>query len=563
MIITKSNERNVTIQGSKPIILNSYLTIKDKFIGNVIVEVTDVENYISGDGVIYSANCKPLKEISSGIDPKSTIVETDKSIVEKYLLPKNKKSLMSLGVIKGTEMFQPYISHLISEISYLFEDGKIIPQNGVPFFLDASTFREYPHICLAGGSGSGKSYALRVFCEELMEKRFSAVVIDAHNEMDFSINNAHFKGSYVGRYKVFEIGKNIGISFEELTTMELIELLEFMGDLSAPMRTALEQVHNKGDSATYLVQKISSLLLAFENEDKPARDQQQLPADTVKLFNSLKNKIAGATTLQALAWRMEGLIRQEIFSHNVDELEKSLKTRKLCVIRGNKRELNMMASFVVRKMYQKRRNYVEHAGPNKMPPFFVVTDEAHIFAPRDSETPTTKLFVELAQEARKYGVFLAFATQRPGLLHPTIMAQISSKFIFRTTISNDIRVVKTETNLTNEECERLPFLNAGNAFVSSPICKKSSIRFRASNTLSPNLQDPFDELDDFDEVSPLENHVLSFLPIRDIKMKEVLRQLNSDNNSNYTIEEMIGALETLGEQGTIEIQKTPMGKIYK
>lgn len=563
MKIIKANERNIYIEADSPIILNSYLEVEDVGLGNIIVEVIDVENFRNANGeYVYSANCKPLRELGMAINPRSKIFETSGHIAKKYLLPSNTNSLLSLGVIKSTELLQKDLGSEMQNMCQLFEDGKVIPQNGVPFLLDVSKFREYPHVGFIGGSGSGKTYAMRVYCEELMEKKFPGILLDPHNEMDFSIKSPHFNRSYEGRYEIFQIGKNIGINFSELATMQLLELVEFMGELSSPMRVALEQIHSKGDSVTYLLQKIESLQFAFANEDKPAREQQTLPPDVAKLYNSLKNKIAGSSTLQALSWRMEGLVKQKIFSHDINALEKSLKTRKLCVIRGSKRELNMIASFVVRKMYQKRRDYVEY-GAEKTPPFFVITDEAHIFAPKDSETPTTKLFVELAQEARKYGVFLAFATQRPTLLHPTIMAQLNTKFIFRTVIASDIRVVKTETNLTMEEGERLPSLNSGNAFVSSPTCKKSSIRFRVSNTLSPNSQDPFDELEDFDDASPLEGYVLDYLPIRDIKMPEVLRVINSKYNSNYTIEELVKVLELMTQQGLVHIKKTPMGKEYQ
>lgn len=562
MKIVQSNERVIKLEGIEPFKLNTYYNINDKHLGVIPIEIISVNNKVSGDNIIFEATGKPLEEIGMGIHPNATIEKVDMETATKFLLPNvNLKTLMPIGVIRSTEHLQTSLPKEIKNVCKLFFKGKIEEQNGVPFFLDANTFREYPHIGLFGGSGSGKSYALRVLLEELMEKGFPAIVLDPHNEMEFCHNNNFFKGNYLGKYEVLNIGQNIGICFEELTTLQLSELIEFMGELTSPMKVALEQIHQMGDSITYLIQKIHMLQEAFANEEKPPKERQELHGEMRQLYYSLKSKIAGTSTLQALAWRIEGLSKQSIFTNNTDRLEQCLKTRKLVVIRGNKRDLNIVSSYVIRKMYQKRRNFVEYQS-EKMPPFYVVTDEAHIFAPKDGDTPTTKLLVELAQESRKYGVFLSVATQRPNLLHQTITAQLNTKFIFRTVIASDIRLIKTETNLTEEESERLPYLKAGNAYVSSPTCKKSIIQFRASNTISPNLLNPLDELNNFTDTNPLEGYLLQKLPFKDLKIKTIVSDINKENDTKYEISEVIETLNIMEKTGLINAKRTPMGKEY-
>ncbi|WDU82706.1 helicase HerA domain-containing protein [Caloramator sp. Dgby_cultured_2] len=45
---------------------------------------------------------------------------------------------------------------------------------------------QYPHIGIFGGSGSGKSFGMRVILEEIMKLNIPTVVLDPHYEMDFS-----------------------------------------------------------------------------------------------------------------------------------------------------------------------------------------------------------------------------------------------------------------------------------------------------------------------------------------------------------------------------------------
>lgn len=68
----------------------------------------------------------------------------------------------------------------------LYEDGAQLPQKDVPYVLDLRAMHQYPHMGIFGGSGSGKSFGMRVLLEELMEKNVPGVVLDPHYEMDFS-----------------------------------------------------------------------------------------------------------------------------------------------------------------------------------------------------------------------------------------------------------------------------------------------------------------------------------------------------------------------------------------
>ncbi|NMR96123.1 ATP-binding protein, partial [Vibrio parahaemolyticus] len=117
-------------------------------------------------------------------------------------------------------------------------------------------------------------------------------------------------------------------------------------------------------------------------------------------------------------------------------------------IQGSTRILQVYSTYLLNNIYHKRREFKDaqykKAEAEYFPPFIVVTDEAHNFAPKGYESPSKSILKEISQEGRKYGVFLALATQRPTLLDETITAQLNTKLIFRTVRASDIDTIKEE-----------------------------------------------------------------------------------------------------------------------
>ena len=72
-----------------------------------------------------------------------------------------------------------------------------------------------------GGSGSGKTFGLRVILEEIMMKKIPGIVLDPHYEMDFTEAMpgipSNFKQDFSRRFELFEVGKDVGILFSRFT----------------------------------------------------------------------------------------------------------------------------------------------------------------------------------------------------------------------------------------------------------------------------------------------------------------------------------------------------------
>jgi uncharacterized protein len=604
-VVGKTNEKEVYVASlDREFVLNEYLIVADRKHKNPVGEIIDTQAYpmvthdtfvpeagikeslkkvfnysIGEEKIVYIGKLKLLKELQTPIEPHSKVMVPEFEDIERLLLPKQPKEGFLLGVIQGTQSIYEKIPEPFKNVVSMFESGKIVPQNGIPLVLDFRSFREYPHMGLFGGTGSGKTFGIRVLCEEIMMKGIPGIVFDPHYELSFSkpmdgLPKEH-QYSFDNRYEIFEIGENVGINFADLSTGELISLLEFIADLSQPMRGAIETLHEPKDSFATLISRINKLKKAMETMEKPEREREKLPEEVVLLYAKYKDKVAGASTLQAVAWRLDQLQKTGIFDSDVSQVEAAILKKKLAVIRGRQEHLKMIASYLIGKLYRKRRLYKDweqmNAGkradgkqPPKFPPFFIIIDEAHRFAPNgEYMNPTKRILREIAQEARKYGVFEIFGTQRPALLDTTITSQLNTKIIFRTGIEADMKMIKTETNLNEKEVARLPDLSSGNAFISSPTLTKTMyIRFRATKTDSPHRTNPFDELSDFQNNEKLKEVLKRFLPLTDALIPKIHAQINHEMNKTISVKEIQEALEEMAQYGEVKKETSPFGSRY-
>lgn len=578
--------------------INEYLIINDEYHGNVLVEVVDsftlpkavdgvlpngstvelVEEVFKENKRIYIAKVNVLNVLTSPITPNSECRKADFSEVEDLLLQAQPDKGFTLGVIKGTENMQDELPTHLQNISPFWVNKRADKQKGVPFIINHRDQRVYPHIGIFGTSGSGKSFGMRVICEEMMKKRIPALAFDPHLELNFNKTMDGLASEHVYDYsdshKIFKVGKDIGISFADLKFDELVHLLEFVDPLSEPQKSALESLYKKGDTLAHLKGQISKLKTAFEYNDlkqSERKDKSISPEETL-LYERFKHEVSGAKALQALNWKIISLEKTNIFEGNVLGAERALKEGKLAIIRGDMQRLLMLSSYILKKFYKKRRNFQdasEQSGVENaeyFPMFFTIFDEAHNFAPKGHATPTRRIIKTIAQEARKYGVFEVFCTQKPDALDETIMAQLNTKIVYRLNTTSDMEMIQKETNLTPEEVKTLPDLPSGHCFVFSPTLPKTfAVQFRTTFTASPHSVDPFEEFvgylketakDDVDDA------LLSILPIETGKMARIQSQLSDILGKSVDIETITKSLEKMEKEGRILAKKNPFGKSY-
>lgn len=500
---------------------------------------------------------------------------------------------MILGGIQGTSSMYEDLPAYLKNIAPIFLNGKIRKQTDVPFIIDQSTHRENPHMGYFGGTGSGKSYALRVTCEELMKNQIPGILIDPHYEMDFNERNSEYGIDYSKRNRVFYIGKDIGIRFTELTSSELIRLCEFVDPLTQPQQATLETLYERGMSQMELTNRIEKIKEIISINEKYSKKDiteymdnlQAENSDIAILYHNKKSSISNATSLEALSWKINKLISSTIFSeHGINKIEETLLSGKLAIIRGDMNKLKMLSSYLVTKMYDRRRLYQDSITKENLrsveffPMFYIIFDEAHGFAPAGTDQkmmPTKKVLKNIAQEARKYGVFMILGTQRVGLLDSTIVSQMNTKFIFRTTNAEDLATIEKECNLKKSEVKLLPDLPSGYCIATSPTLSKNfHIKFRSAFTKSPHTINCFEELRDYNKNNNNEKEIeervlqvaLDFVDtFKTVKKREypaLIAELSKVSKDEVDTNYVLSILSQLHSIGCIEAEKAPMNMGY-
>lgn len=590
-----SNERNFRI--------NEFLLVEDEvknYIGEVVEANTfnrfmpfEKENdfvdqsvidslyklgYDVNNEVVYLAKLRLLEEAMYPIMAGSAVRVPEFDEIKSLIIKSSPKDGLVLGVIKNTDDLYKNADEELKNIVYTFENGERKNQKDLPYIFNVSEFSQYPHIGVFGGSGSGKSFALRVIIEELMKKRIPTIVLDPHYEMDFKLKTYDEAADYSSLYQSFLLGKDVGVDFKDLNVGEFKNLLNAAGAMTDAMDTSVDEVFKRGESVDAFRLRLSEILEALDRtEDALNMDMQtaELNGDAAEAdrirrlqgYQKTYGRKLNASSLKGISWRFRRLVQDNVFSNSSEALEAALRSGKLISLKGSTRLLEVYSSYILKKFYYKRRAYMDAKllGTNDedyFPPFIIITDEAHNFAPKAFESASKPILKEVAQEGRKYGVFLILATQRITLLDDTITAQLNTKFILRTVRESDIMTIKEETDISSDDAKRLPYLTTGDAFISEASFGRTIFtRFRFADTKAIDKVNPFLELksETEDKMMAVFEEIKGSLPISDLNLTREAARLEKTVGTMST-EEFKDILERLADEGYISKRANPFGQ---
>lgn len=459
---------------------------------------------------------------------------------------KIKKEGLLLGGIKNSERFYNELPENLKNLYFILENGKEYPQKEVPFMFSIKEMSEYPHIGIFGGSGSGKSFLIRVLIEEIAKSGYPAIVFDPHFEMDFTLTNDKLPGyskKIEKNIKIFSIGEDIGIDFSELNEKDLETLFKSIGDIEIPQEDVIYNTYYQMGKE----KSLSKFIEILKNISQKSEDESE-------------KSVLSRSSARAVLRKLNHLIRLNIFGKSDRELLNWIKDRNIGVVWGNLETIKVFASFFLDKLVEKRRAYKDSMKKGEaslyFPPFFVIIDEAHNFAPKESPylIPSKRILKTISQEGRKYGIFLILSTQRPSLLDDTILAQLSTKFIFRTVRETDLRTIRNETDLSNNDIDRLPYLKTGDAFISSAIYQRSiPIRIRKAYSTPPHAQNPFDELKE--EVDLKKRGLIDYLKsegvIEEINLNRIIIEFEKRGLNFIDVNEIVNLLDDLSKDDEV------------
>ncbi|SHK09671.1 ATP-binding protein [Tepidibacter formicigenes] len=559
------------------------LNVNGGLIDSSVLNALNQLGYKVGEETIHLAKVRLLEEADYPICTGAKVRKPEFFEVKNLFIKCKSDEGLLLGEVKSTEDMADSMDDNLKDIFCIWDKSGIRNQRGIPFIFDIKKMQQYPHIGIFGGSGSGKSFGTRVILEEIMKLNIPTIILDPHFEMDFSNKCPDLDEKYLTDFKdkfsIYQIGVHVGVKFEDLDKNELKKLLSASGSLTDSMSNVIDTLYKKRDTYLTFSKRLDYLAeghrLGSEkkiydkiiNSSNPYEEEKY--KEIQKLFLEYNTKCPGAS-VSGIIWRLNRLYNEGIFSKDIDPIEDGLKNGKLIVIQGDMRLIQVFSTYLLNRLYHKRRDYkdskykeIENA--EFFPPFIIVTDEAHNFAPKGYDSPSKGIIKEIAQEGRKYGVFLILATQRPTLLDETVTAQLNTKFVFRTVRASDIATIKEETDISADEAKRLPYLRSGDTFISSAIIGRTiPVRIRMAKSTSPHTENPFDELSLFIEESKnkVYNLIKDKLPIREIALEDVLITLEQ-NDVKMDVSKLKDELDRLVNDKRLVKKETIFGASYE
>mgnify|MGYP000985121498 FL=1 len=558
------------------------LNIYGDFVDNSVLQSLRALGYNIDEDTIYIAKIRLLNEALYPIQTGSDVRIPEFIEVKDIMIQSKIDEGLVLGVIKNTDDLANDMHNEYKDLLYTFEEGTLKHQRDIPYILDLKSMHQYPHIGVFGGSGSGKSFGLRVVLEELMIQNIPTIVLDPHYEMDFGEIASYMEERSIdfnNKFKCLQVGTHVGVKFEDLSAQDLKNLLDAASNLTDSMINVVDILFKPRDSYYSFSNRLQMLTEAQEEGSldrieiriNNASDNEERKAwlERKELFISY-DKTCPYNSVRGIIWRLRRLGNDGVFSKDIKGIEDGLINGKLIVIQGSTRILQVFSTYLLNNLYHKRRDYKDALYKKTVaeyfPPFIIVTDEAHNFAPKGYDSPSKSILKEISQEGRKYGVFLILATQRPTLLDETITAQLNTKLIFRTVRASDINTIQEETDLTLEECKRLPYLRTGDVFISSANMGRTIFaRVRAALTSSPHTLNPFDELKSRfqQDDEKFLNIIMSKLPINEMELAQVALEIEQETKITFTVNSLLDRLIQMVEKNYIKKEETIFGFRYK
>ncbi len=299
----------------------------------------------------------------------------------------------------------------------------------------------HKHLAILAMSGAGKSYLATVLFEELMDRKeeygqVATIVIDPHGEYTSFASDR----KYLKKVKIIK-GKDVQISIHNFTA----STFEKYTDAFSPAQSlALDRILNSlrkeyKDNGTF---DLDAIIRALEDDQTKSNIKDPI----ISRLKSLKQlRLFGKFSYPSLMDVKPGNLI-------IVDLSDLLSQRKRQII----------AAAIAENLFNERQK-------GKIPPFILVVEEAHNFAPEKvkKQYAISKSIIEkIAREGRKFYASLCLVSQRPVYLSTTALSQCNTHIIMRVTNPIDLdRIKASSEGLTNQVMSQITSLRPGEAVI--------------------------------------------------------------------------------------------------
>ncbi|MEM8877693.1 MAG: ATP-binding protein [Pseudomonadota bacterium] len=325
------------------------------------------------------------------------------------------------------------------------------------------------HFAIVGSTGSGKSCAVALVLQKVLEKHANAhvVLLDPHNEYGDCF------GDQTEKVKITDLNLPYWLlTFEEAVEILIRDAARHSDEVEIlrEIIPAAKRQYASGGNGSLLRSTATGLERFTVDMPVPYRISDVLELINIEMGRLEKRK--DISTYQRLKARIETIIQDPRFafmfgSMSVQDNFASILKRLFRVPVAGKpitvmqlmglpsEVVNVVVSVMSRLAFD-----IAMWSEGKIAITFVC-EEAHRYVPRSEDQgfePTKRAISRIAKEGRKYGCSLCIVSQRPGDVDPTILSQCSTIFTMRLSNERDQGII--EAALSDSSASLMSFLPA-------------------------------------------------------------------------------------------------------
>jgi DNA helicase HerA-like ATPase len=325
-------------------------------------------------------------------------------------------------------------------------------QSEEPVYLDAEGARA---ALVCGKRGSGKSYTLGVFLEELLasgKENIIPIIVDPMGVYHTMTQTNTSQQDVLFRWGLSAKGYNVRLlvpgDSKLLYDDDILQALAQRDVNIIPLRLNPSDLSPDGwcDLFGANINRPLGIVLFRAVQRLQERGDTFSISDIIQMVN--KDSKAQDISKEALLNRLEAARSWQLFAEDdyspIQELFVPGTVNVLDLSRlepGSRGRRNLTVSVIARNLFRARsdaRLREEFGLAAPLPRVWMLIDEAHQFVPSGSTTLAKEQLVRWAKEGRQPGLSLVVASQQPSAIDPDVLSQCDIILSHKLTIRDDI-----------------------------------------------------------------------------------------------------------------------------
>jgi DNA helicase HerA-like ATPase len=326
--------------------------------------------------------------------------------------------------------------------------------SGETVFIDDSRARA---VLICGKRGSGKSYTMGVFLEELA-KRDDVLVIALDPMRNFHtmvLPNVE-QERLLWDWNMFAEGVPVRLLVPgdpyRRYGREVVEAFERRGVEVVPLRLNPGDLPPDGWLELFGIDIATPMGLAlYRAVSKLHRSQERFFTVQELVAEIQTDPLVRETSIQALILRLETAANEwDLFSTRYHDLLEVFRLEAVNVVDLGVLEVgrvslrNLVTAMLVRDLFRKRREarLQEELGiPTKVPKIWLAIDEAQEFVPAGKTALAKEPLIQWVKEGRQPGLSLIIASQQPGAIDREVLSQCDLILCHKVTAMEDVDAI--------------------------------------------------------------------------------------------------------------------------